>query len=416
MGKPLRAKRVSASHKYFVPVPVGLEEALQAEMLALSFKEIKAVRGGCFFTGDLEACYRANLWLRTASRVLRVVGQAPAVDRDQLHQGVQALPWEHWMRPEMTLAVRVRGGQQGQRDAVLSALRIKDAVVDRFREKLGRRPSVDKQAPDLEIHAWLEAGQCSLALNTSGPPLFMRGYRDRHGAAPLKETLAAGLIALSGWRAERPFYAPMCGTGTLPIEAALIAANRAPGLTRHQFALRNWPDFDAGLWNRLLREAKGAVRPITVPIIATDHSHETLQQARRNAARAEVAGAIDFRTESMDDFSPPEGEGLILLNPPYGERMGNEENLAELYRSIGNVFKQHGGGKDAYLFTIQGPLIKRIGLRTARRHKLFNGPLECRLLHFPLYSGAAPHQKDPSQPPGLRNPPSGDSSPGIDAG
>jgi putative N6-adenine-specific DNA methylase len=388
MTQPLLRKgRPHARYRYFAPVSAGLEPVLLAEVQALGLESPRQVPGGVAFEGPLEACYRANLWLRTASRVLRVVAEFDCPDQATLYRETYKVEWEKLMEPHQTLAVRVSLGRAGpgMTHSQFLALRVKDAVVDRFRHTYGKRPSVDRERPDLAVHAYLDQNRCVLSLDSSGWPLFMRGYRQGAGAAPLKETLAAGLIGLAGWRADRPFYDFLCGTGTLAIEAALLAGNRAPGLLREGFGFQRWPDFHPGAWNALLAEARAAARPIEVPIVAGDGDAAMVGAARANARRAGVEDGIRFIVREAAAFQAEAGPGLVLINPPYGERLGEQESLKPLYKTLGDVLKQHAKGMEAYIFTAQSELIKAIGLRASRRQILYNGPLECRLLRYALY-------------------------------
>jgi putative N6-adenine-specific DNA methylase len=398
----VRKGRPQPQHAFFVPVPTGLEPVLLAEMEALGLPECRADAGGVHFRGALQDCYRANVWLRTGGRVLRVLAQFPCADEQALYQAAYQVEWERLMDVEKTLAVRVVLGRQAA-DTTLThtqflSRRVKDAIVDRFRDVFHKRPSVNPERPDLAVHAFIENGHCTLSLDSSGPPLFMRGYRQGQGAAPLKETLAAGLIALTGWHGERPFYDFMCGTGTLPIEAALLAGHRAPGLLRERFGFQSWPDYRPGDFKAVLEEARRQSRPIPVGIYASDQDPRMVEAARENARRAGVADAIEFSVRSAADFDPapagageaaavglPGSRGLVLINPPYGERLGEVEALKPLYKNLGDVMKQRCKGMEAFIFTTQSDLIKAIGLRASRRTILFNGPLECRLLRFELY-------------------------------
>ncbi len=381
----LRKGRPQARYSYFAPAAAGLEPVLLAEAQALGLEDCRQEPGGISFAGGLDACYRANLWLRTAGRVLRILTRFDCWDEATLYREVYRQDWHKVMDLEQTLAVRVSLGRSPMTHSQFLSRRIKDAVVDRFRDLFGKRPSVDAYHPHIQIHAYLHDGQCTLSLDSSGPPLFMRGYRQGNAAAPLKETLAAGLIGLTGWSGERPFYDFMCGSGTLPIEAALLAGRRAPGLLRERFGFEHWPDHQAALWRKLKDQARLEARPVPVSILASDRDRELVALAKENAARAGVADAIRFSAMEAADFQPSAGPGLVLVNPPYGERLGDRKRLASLYKQLGDVLKHRAKGSDAYIFTAQGDLIKSIGLRPKRRLKLFNGALECRLLHYPMY-------------------------------
>ena len=392
----LRKGRERPRHSYFVPVQRGLEPVLVAELEALGLSNLRGVEGGASFEGTLEDCYRANLWLRTGARVLRVVAEFPCADEVALYREAKQVDWFRLLDPEQTIAVRARLGRTRFRDSRYVALKIKDAIVDACREAFGRRPSVDKAAPGVQVNAWFDQDRCTLSLDSSGEPLFKRGYRRETGEAPLRENLAAGLIGLTGWTPGRPFRDPMCGSGTIAIEAALIATHRAPGLTRAGFAFERWPDFQRSLWKRLRAEAEAAVRPPPggAEIRASDRDPEAVAQARLNAEAAGVADAIRFDVADFRDTSGQEmgGEpgapgsgGVLLVNPPYGERIGKGSPLPKLYKDLGDVLKQRYKGWEAYVFAAHGDLLKSIGLRASRRTILYNGALECRLLQFKLY-------------------------------
>ena len=381
----LRKGRAHPRYRFFAATASGLEPVLLAEMETLGLEELAQDAGGVFFSGEMEACYRANLWLRTASRVLRIVARVPCPDETTLYRETYRIDWQQFMDVSQTLAVRVRLGQTGFTHGQFLALKIKDAIVDRFRDTFNRRPSVDKERPDLSIQAYIHLGQCTLALDSSGPPLFMRGYRRGEAKAPLKETLAAGLIALTGWQGDRPFYDPFCGSGTLPIEAALLAGRRAPGLLRERFGFEAWPDFHAPAFRAEQAQARERARPVPVPIVASDRHPKAVAVARDNARRAGVGDAVTFAVRDIADFEAAAGPGLILTNPPYGERLGDAARLAPLYKTLGDTLKHKAKGMEAYIFTQHGPLIKSIGLRPSRRTILHNGPLDCRLLRFEMY-------------------------------
>ncbi|HUJ74783.1 MAG TPA: THUMP domain-containing protein [bacterium] len=391
MTRPqLRKGRPQPRNRYLALTAVGLEPALLAEAQALGLEECRPASGAVFFNGGLEACYRANLWLRSASRVLRLLAEFDCPDDAALYREVYRLDWAGWMEVGQTLAVRVRQKAAQAMPRSLShsqfvAQRVKDGIVDRFRDDCGRRPSVNLEHPDVQVHVYLADGRCTLSLDSSGAPLFMRGYRQGPAPAPLKETLAAGLIGLTGWQAQVPFYDFLCGTGTLAIEAALIAGRRAPGLLREDFGFLRWLDHQPSTWQAQRRQAQEAAVPVPVPILASDADGAAVAGARANARRAGVEEAITFAVREAAQFEATAGPGLILINPPYGERLGEVKHLAGFYKQLGDVLKQRAKGMEAFIFTAQSGLFKSIGLRPARRHILWNGPLECRLLHYRLY-------------------------------
>lgn len=369
---------------YFATTAKGLEEVLGSELRTLGVAGVQPATGGVHFRGTLADGYRSCLWLRTANRVLRPLDRFACQTPQQLYEGIRSLPWESFLSPAMTLAV-----DASLRDAALThsryaALKAKDAIVDRMRDVCGRRPNIDPAAPDLAVNLHLRGNDCTVSLDLAGAGLHRRGYRLERTVAPLRETLAAGLLQLSGWDGTTPFVDPMCGSGTLPIEAALLATRTAPGLAR-TFAFQNWPDFDAGCWQALRDEAHQLRRPAAAPIIGADRDPRALKIARENASRLPAGAVISWRQADFAALPAPPGNGTLLVNPPYGTRLGDGEELARLYRAIGDTFKQHWTGWTAWLFTANLAAAKRIGLKAGRRIPLWNGPLECRLLRYDLY-------------------------------
>ena len=371
---------------FFATTAKGIEEVLADELTALGIAVAAVEAGGVRFTGDMNACYRANLWLRTASRVLMPLACFPCDSPQSLYDGVRGISWHELITPEMTLSVDCNLRDSALTHSGFVALKTKDAIVDAIRDRFGSRPDVDTRDPDLRVNVHLVKNRCTVSLDTSGIPLDRRGYRLDRNEAPLRETLAAALVMLSGWDGTVPLADPMCGSGTIAIEAALKSTCRAPGLLRSGFAFQRWPGFDAGLWGALLEEA-GATALDSLPetVLGCDRSAGALKVARQNAARAGVAAMITLKQQEMSDFAPPPGPGILLFNPPYGRRLGEEDELKPLYRKIGDIMKQRCTGYTAYLFTGSADLAKCVGLRASRRIVLFNGPIECRLLKYELY-------------------------------
>jgi len=382
------------------------EPLVAAELRALpEVTQVEMGPGVVTFSGPRAALYRANLHLRCASRVLWLLGDAPCRSADELYAMAYALPWEDFLLPEGTLAVSSHGTGPGLENSMFAALRVKDAVVDRFRARFGRRPDIDVEEPDLRINVQLYEGQgergrkgprCALSLDSSDPPLHQRGYRRAATAAPLKETLAAAIINIALSRAshlidsrERPPLIDLCcGSGTLLVEAGLLALRRAPG-QRRRFGFMNWRDYDAGLWQRLLREAQRAERAASEPFLyGLDLDRRAVAAARRNLEAASL-GAVsrisigDLRTAE----APPGPPGIVVCNPPYGERLlhGRVEELARLYEALGETLKRRFAGYTAFVYTANLDLIGPIGLRPRARHILYNGNLEGRLLELPIY-------------------------------
>jgi 23S rRNA (guanine2445-N2)-methyltransferase len=371
---------------FFATTGKGIEELLADELRALGLADAVAESGGVRFSGDVSDCLRANLWLRTANRVLMPLAVFPCSSPAELYDGVHAVTWSDWLTPDMTLAVDCNLRDSAITHSGYAALKTKDAIVDQLRDRCGRRPSVDTRDPDLRVNVHLVKNRCSVSIDTSGAPLDRRGYRLGRTEAPLRETLAAALVGLTGWNGAVPLADPMCGSGTILIEAALRAARRAPGLSRRGFGFERWPGFDPVLWARLLAEAREtALSTLTVPLFGRGRLSQALEIARQNASRAGVGNLLSLAQGNVRDFSPPPGPGVLLFNPPYGQRLSEEETLKPLYRQIGDVMKQRCTGYTAYLFTGSPELAKCVGLKASRRFVLFNGPIECRLLKYELY-------------------------------
>jgi len=369
----------------FAAVPRGAEEIAAAELQALGIDGAEIGRGGVAFVTDRVGLYKANLWLRSASRVLVQLAVFPCTTPAELYKGVHDIDWTRLITPIMTLAVDCSLRDSALTHSGFVALKTKDAIVDRIREACGSRPSVDTAAPDLRINVHLHKNICTISLDSSGDPLDRRGYRLERNEAPLRETLAATVVALTGWDGSIPLADPMCGSGTIPIEAALIAGRVAPGLQR-SFGFQRWLDYDAGLWERLLREADSAVRKLPLGLITGyDQDNRAIKLAARNAAKAGFEGQLHFFHAAMDTFQPEGDRGVVIINPPYGKRLGEEEELKELYCQIGDIMKQRCRGWTGYVLTGNLELAKYIGLKASRRFVLFNGAIECRLLKYELY-------------------------------
>ena len=375
---------------FIATAPEGVDPLLAAELVELGATTIKSVRGGIRFQGSLELAYRACLWSRTASRVLLLLAEFPVAEVEALYAGIHALPWEDHLAPDGTLAVEFTGTGSGIDHSHYGAQRVKDAVVDRFRAQCGQRPGVDRQQPDLRIHVLLRDRQATVSLDLSGDSLHRRGYREATVIAPLKETLAAALLLKSGWpdiaAAGGPLLDPLCGSGTLAIEAAWMAGDQAPGLLREHWGFSDWLGHIPVLWNRLLVEAqerRTLGKPRIPLILASDHDPKAVRAALANAQRAGVVDQIRVERREFSALQPPRGlPGLLIANPPYGERLGATEDLAEFYTEFGEVLKTRLNGWRAALFTSNPELGKRMGLRAEKVHAFHNGPLDCRLLRF----------------------------------
>jgi len=363
----------------------GTEGALRSELVALGLKHAKGERGAVSFRGRLEDGLRACLWSRTAMRVLWPLARFPAGDQDALYQGTRSVDWTEWLTERTTLAVDASGTSAGLTHSGFAALKVKDGVVDALRDRLGARPDVDPKDPDVRIVLHLAGGEAELSLDLAGEPLHRRAYRAAVSEAPLKETLAASVLALGEVPADRPFLDPMCGSGTLAIEHALAARGLAPGLGR-AFGFQRWPRYRGHLqsaWDRMKEEARACALPrAPAPIWARDRSAEALDAARRNARAAGVEADVAFAAGDARELEAPAATGTLCSNPPYGERLGVRPlQLGGFYRGLAKAFRGLSGWN---LVLLSGnPLLEReMGLTPEFTHRLWNGPLEVRLLRY----------------------------------
>lgn len=365
----------------FVTCAPGLEVVLHEEIKALRFAKVERQVGGVYFEGDERDAMRANLELRTAVRVLRRVARFSATQSDELYEGAAAVDWKSFLAPGATLLVAAQTRLSELDHSHFIEQRIKDAICDRELERSGARPSIDKENPDLRVHAHLFKDRCTLSVDTSGDSLHKRGWRRFQGQAPLSETLAAGLVLLSGWDRRSPLVDPFCGSGTLLIEAALIAADRAPGLSRSRFGFQNFPGHREDLWQRMREEAKQRARPLgKLPLLAREARSEILEGARENFEAAGVAENVQLEQDSAQNYRPRSGwNAWILTNPPYGERVGDVRELSEVYRRFGERLRQEAQGYRLALFSGNRELDGALGISFSSRIALANGALPCEL-------------------------------------
>ncbi|MDR2173550.1 MAG: THUMP domain-containing protein [Burkholderiales bacterium] len=377
------------SETFFAPCPRGLENALASELTLLGAIAPQILPGGVSFQGNLSLAYRTNLESRLASRVLWRVAQRTYRNEHDLYTIAHDINWTRYFSAERTLRVDLTATRSPLTSLSFATLRIKDAICDRFRAEGKSRPSIDKQSPDVRVYAYLSDKDVALYLDTSGEALFKRGYRQHSEEAPLRENLAAGLLMLSCWGPDIPLLDPMCGSGTIAIEAALIAARQAPGLHRSfGFQKLNW--FDGPTWQRLKQKARDAVRSASSAptIFASDISESAIERAKTYATRAGVADRITFSTTDVRQLEAPALTGIWLTNPPYGIRLEDSETLAALYPAFGATLKKHFSNWHAWFFSGDPQLPKFIGLKPERRIPLFNGALDCRLYGFKMVEGS----------------------------
>ncbi len=390
--RPEREALPPASH--FATCPRGLEALLEAELEAAGAQVVRPLPAGVLFMADAAAEMRANLTSRIATRILRKVGYTRYHKEEHVYRAAVDLPWPDWFSVNKTIAVKVGAQNAPLKSLNFITLKIKDAICDRFREETRERPSVDTEAPDVPVYAFFTQDAVTFYLDTSGEPLFKRGFKREASAASLKENLAAGMLMLSGWEPGTPLLDPMCGAGTILLEAADMALNRAPGRNRH-FAFEHYRDFDAALWQRIQREAQAQEKPLTrLPIFGADQDRWVLDKAKNNLAAAGYADAIDLRVSDVLDLKAPTPIGTIVTNPPYGERLGEAEDLAGWYPRLGDWLKQNFSGWTAWIISGDPLLPKLIGLKASRRIPLFNGPIETRFLEYRVVAGFMRPEKE----------------------
>lgn len=374
-------------HPFFAPCPRGLAPALAAELEALGAKEVKTADAGVSFAGPFDFAYRANLHSRVASRVLWQVARFPYRNEDDVYAGAASVRWSHHFVADRTFKVETNAHRSPVKSLDFITLRVKDAIADGFRQAVGRRPSVAPRDPDVRVFAFLDAKECTLYIDTSGESLFRRGRRDHVGEAPLKKNLAAGILKLAGWQPGTPLLDPMCGAGTFLSEAAEMSLGWAAGRSRG-FAFEKLARFDAAAWERLRRAAREAEEPVRrLPIFGADLFGRSLGHAALNLKDAGLEDAVTLKQANLLELSPPAPEGLLVTNPPYGVRLGEKEELAELYPKLGDALKQRFPGWTAFFFSGDPQLAKGIRLHPSRKTVLYNGALECRLYEYRLVAG-----------------------------
>jgi putative N6-adenine-specific DNA methylase len=382
-----------SQQQFFAVCPRGLEPLLADELRAQGGAQIAPEGGGVGFAGSMRTAYRANLHSRIASRVLWQVGGGEYGDEHDLYACAREVAWERHFDARRTLRVDTSASRSPLRSLDFATLRIKDAIVDRLREATGSRPSIDRASPDVRVFAFLDERRLTLYLDLSGEPLFKRGWRAEKGEAPLKENLAAGLLGLAGWTPQLPLLDPFCGSGTIAIEAALIASGRAPGLDR-RFAFERLAGFDAALWRGLKEEAAAAIDDDAGARIAgSDISTRVLDTARGNARLAGLQawlddGRLSFAAADARQVQPIAAEGLVVSNPPYGEQSApRSATVPALMRDFGDRLKASFAGWTAFLLSADLDLPRQMRLHETRRTVLFNGALECRLFRFEMVAG-----------------------------
>ena len=374
--------------RFFAPCPRGLEHVLASELDALGADHVNEVSGGVGFSGPFALCFSVNLESRVASRVLWQVGQASYRDEQDIYQTARRLPWPDWFDTYRSIRVNVSAIKSPVKSLEFVTLKIKDAVCDAFREATRKRPDVDTRNPDVRIHVFLTTDRITLYLDTSGDPLFKRGYRVVTGDAPLRENLAAGILRLTGWQPGTPLLDPMCGSGAFLTEAAMIAGDMAPGANR-RFGFEKLKGFDRQTW-QVWRDAARSRKtvPTEMKIYGSDRYANALELARLNLAEIGMDRLVRLKRTSVLDLEAPAPAGIIVTNPPYGVRTDEQDGMAGFYPQLGDALKQKFAGWTAYIFTADMRLPKLMRLSASKRTPLFNGALDCRLFEYKLVAGS----------------------------
>lgn len=372
--------------EFFASTAKGLVDPLEQELKELGLKVLDKTVGGVYFESNWEGCYKANLHSRLASRILKPILDFTAYQPEELYAQILRHDFTKYIKPTQTLSIDVTIRDSKMRDQRFVAMKIKDAIVDQFRDKFDVRPDVDNEAPALRVHVRAVKNQFNVAIDTTGDSLFMRGYRRETGEAPLKENLAAGLIKLSEWDGQSPIVDFMCGSGTFLIEAAMMAMNVAPGIHRKRFGFQSWLSFEQEAWDNIVQEAMDAEKEeLPFMFYGYDIDNRVLKIAKDNAKRAGVDQVIEFKKESVATVEPPVEKGLIVINPPYGARIGDEDNLRDVYRDLGFTLKHRFKGWDAWILSGNKELIADMKLKSTRKHFVFNGNIECRFLKYSMF-------------------------------
>lgn len=364
----------------------GLEGVLAAELEALGATNIIILKRAVSFDASKELMYRANLLLRTAVRILQPVTTFKARNEDEMYQKVREFDWSYFLKPDQTLAIDAIAYSDIFTHSKYVALKFKDAIVDQFREKFGKRPSVDTERPTLLINVHVAQDKFTVSFDSSGESLNRRGYRSMEHPSPINEVLAAGLVLLSGWDKKSPFVDPMCGSGTIVFEAAMYAANIPPNLKRKEFGFTRWNNFDAELWQKIKTEAEDKIVKPTARIMGSDIMPAAIDDARQSALDYGLKQYIHFECKAFEDLEPGVKNGMVIMNPPYGERLKSRD-IVQLYLGIGKTLVRNFDGFDAWIISSNIEVMDLMEIDPVEKMTLFNGPLECRFAKYCLYKG-----------------------------
>ncbi|MDB4335016.1 THUMP domain-containing protein [bacterium] len=365
----------------------GLEETLLKELEELGATQVNKVNRAVEFEGDLELLYKANLHLRTCIRILKPIHEFTAKNEDELYKRVREFDWSTLMTTSETLAIDSVVFSEIFTHSKYVALKTKDAIVDQFRDKEGKRPSIDIENPNVQLVVHIARDKVTISLDSSGESLHKRGYRIGNHLAPLNEVLAAGMVMLSGWDKKMALIDPMCGSGTLLMEAVMYAKNYPPGLHKKRFGFMGWRNYDKELWNKIVEKAKAGIQHPRLKIYGSDSAVNAIDIARESALNFRFNRDINFKIEALERLEPERPKGMIIMNPPYDERI-KKDNIVQFYKMIGARLKQEFSGYDAWIITSHKEAMNNLGLEPVQKYSLFNGALECKYHKFDLYEGS----------------------------
>ncbi len=365
----------------------GLEEVLATELRNIGATDVEVHNRAVSFTGDLRIMYKANLWLRTALKVLLPIEKFRAKNETQLYDGIKKIKWDDYLDKEGRFVIRTSLKSDFFNHSQYVSLKSKDAIADQFRDKYGIRPSVDLTHPDLSIDIHINKDEVTVSLDSSAESLHRRGYRTDSTLAPINEVTAAGMILLTGWNGEGNYVDPMCGSGTLLIEAAMIAKNMPPNLNRAQFGFERWKNYDPALFAQVREEAVAAIRESKASIFGSDKTFKAIEISRENITRAGLDEDIKVSNKRFEEVKGPEGGGIMIINPPYGERLPIEE-IGAFYKMMGDQMKKEFNGYDVWVISSNIPALKMTGLAPSKKIMVYNGALECRFHKFEIYKGS----------------------------
>lgn len=372
----------------------GLEDVLAKELTDLGALDVKLQKRAVEFRGDDTMMLKANLWSRTALSILKPLYEFTFNGQQEYYDILRVYPWDEIFSVDKTIAINALAFQSEFSNTHFLAQRTKDAIADYFKEKTGKRPSVNIDDPQIKINIFINKERCSVSLDSSGAPLFKRGYRRKNVTAPLNEVLGAGLVLISGWDKKSPFYDPMCGSATFSIEAGMMAMNMAPAIFRRSFSFTHWNSFEPTVWENLREEAREAQKKETPEIFASDINNASMDAARQNLMEAGLLGRVKLEKRDFFQSKPAGSNGWVILNPPYGRRMQSDD-IKGYFADIGTALKHNYSGFQAWIISPDKTLTHKIGLRHISQKIVYNGPLECRFLGYELYKGS----KKPMRPP-----------------